>query len=426
MIPASTLRSPLSAKSQFHVHDWLLDRLRAIELSVRANDRDQALKLLEDLRKGVAATEQGDDLPDSVSINVMESEICRLQDLVATTRDKLETVIAIQRGNAETFARFDQAIKMLQNAEDFNQVPAIIVKIAKLLNTDGIRLFLDKDLYGDFVPEGIDILNQETLQAICARIASTEEQLFLGPCRDMQHIDMPGGMADLFAFRNTAYPRGSCLVYPFYERRNNDCPAGLICLHDQAPDRYSPNKATDYLKHFCYIFGCTVSMLRAQKFLEKERFTDPLTGVPNRAYLMAYGQQILEFAERKAFPVTLLFIDLNEFKAVNDNYGHHIGDDLLKKVASCLKNLVRKYDMVVRLSGDEFVILLPGVAHEKTKRLIARMEARIADIPVGNETSSTSLSASIGVSGFKPGQTMQELMVHADQAMYAIKRQRYK
>jgi diguanylate cyclase (GGDEF)-like protein len=421
-MPASQATSSLSTPSQSPVHQWLVTRLLAIESAVRSNNRDRAVKLLEDLRTEVSATQQGDDVLDSMSIRAMESEIRRLRALVDSTKDKLDTVIAIEQGNAATFARFNQAIKMIEEAVDFTQLPHIMKKIVELMQTDRMQLILDKDTYGDFVPQGISLLGQDRLQKIYHWITSQgNRQLFLGTIEDMQNNDV---VREVLGVKDTSKAQGSCLVYPFYERGNTDCLAGLICLHDQAPDRYSPHKATDYLEHFCYIFGCTVSMLRAQKFLEKERFTDPLTGVPNRAYLMAYGQQILEFAERKAFPVTLLFIDLNEFKAVNDNYGHHIGDDLLKKVASCLKNLVRKYDMVVRLSGDEFVVLLPGVAQEKTKRLIARMEARIADIPVGNGTSSTSLSASIGVSGFKPGQTIQELMVHADQAMYAIKRQR--
>jgi diguanylate cyclase (GGDEF)-like protein len=225
------------------------------------------------------------------------------------------------------------------------------------------------------------------------------------------------------AMPHGAIDSGSCLVYPFHERGDNDHIAGLVCLYDKDVTRYTPDKATDYLEHFCTDLGCTVCLLRVQKFLERERFTDPLTGVPNRAYLMAYGQQILEFAERKSFPVTLVFIDLNGFKAVNDTYGHLAGDDILQQVATCLKNLVRKYDMVVRLSGDEFVVLLPGVAREKTGQLVARMSESIASISVGKKQS-VDLSASIGVAGFEPGQTIQELTAVADQAMYADKRRR--
>jgi diguanylate cyclase (GGDEF)-like protein len=79
--------------------------------------------------------------------------------------------------------------------------------------------------------------------------------------------------------------------------------------------------------------------------------------------------------------------------------------------------------MVVRLSGDEFVVLLPGVAREKTGQLVARMSESIASISVGKKQS-VDLSASIGVAGFEPGQTIQELTAVADQAMYADKRRR--
>ena len=398
--------------------DYLTSRLDEIKRSLCQGNPDQAVVLLHNLSNDLAERDAA-GIPASSSPHAMDAEILRLRAQLTASKEQLDTIIATHRINAHCFSRLDLAIKTLHETQDFKQLPAIVKKIAQQIDTDGIHLFLDETTYADFVPKGIEILSQETLNDINDWITGTNDRpIFLGPLEDMKRWDMVHT-----TITDNAASEGSCFVYPFFERASQDHLAGLICLHDKTLDRYTPHKATDYLEHFCYILGCTISMLRVHKYLERERFTDPLTGIPNRAYLMAYGQQILEFADRKSFPVTLVFIDLNGFKAVNDNYGHQAGDDILKQVATCLKNLVRKYDMVVRLSGDEFVVLLPGVAKTRTGQLISRMAACIAEICPDNTPSPANISASIGVAGFQQGQSIQELMARADRAMYAHKRQ---
>jgi diguanylate cyclase (GGDEF)-like protein len=99
-----------------------------------------------------------------------------------------------------------------------------------------------------------------------------------------------------------------------------------------------------------------------QNGLIKENFEkatrDPLTGLYNRAYLEEVGINLLDEAKRENLVVALVFIDLNNFKAVNDIYGHEKGDEVLKGVAKELKTAFRSYDIVARFGGDEFIVLL--------------------------------------------------------------------
>jgi diguanylate cyclase (GGDEF)-like protein len=415
-MPASTLNAASSSFDESRVHASLGSLLRGVEQSLSSGNYDKALHLLEDLRATVESTKSMQPLP-AMPIRGMAAELDALRARLTATQEKLDTVIGLQQANGAIFSRLQTAFAILQEAENFSQLPDILARIARQMGTTGIALVLDTATYGEFIPKGLGILPQQTLRDIAEGIRNTGE--------NRPYLGTFGGMARWETIQKTLpsdmITSGSCLIHPFQERGDSDHIAGLVCLYDRDVHRYSPDKATDYLEHFCTDLGCTVCLLRVQKFLERERFTDPLTGVPNRAYLMAYGQQILEFAERKSFPVTLVFIDLNGFKAVNDTYGHLAGDAILQQVATCLKNLIRKYDMVVRLSGDEFVVLLPGVAREKTGQLVARMSERIAQITLDKEQS-VDLSASIGVAGFEPGQTIQELTAVADQAMYADKR----
>ncbi|WP_462325770.1 bifunctional diguanylate cyclase/phosphodiesterase [Desulfoplanes sp.] len=341
-----------------------------------------------------------------------------LEQRMQATQRQLNELIALHAINTEIFAKLNAAIKHLQRLEDFNQLPDVLHEIALRMHTGKIEIVLEKSAYGPFVSKRIGILPHAALGTILDwMVTEGHGQHYIGPSQGIRGC-VP--LAEILP--STLQEEGSCLIYPFYERGGNESLAGLVCLHDKDPKRYSPHKATDYLEHFCYILGCTVSLIRVQKFLERERFTDPLTGIPNRAYLMAYGQRILDFAERKGFPVTLLFIDLDGFKAVNDNFGHKQGDLVLKKVAHSLKALIRKYDLVVRLSGDEFVVLLPGVAKKKTRDLIQRMQSTIATTSIGKGTECAKISASIGGSDFTPGETIRELISRADREMYAHKK----
>ena len=97
---------------------------------------------------------------------------------------------------------------------------------------------------------------------------------------------------------------------------------------------------------------------QAQEKLHHRAFHDELTGLPNRAMFMDTLSRTLHRAERKQSSFSVLFIDLDHFKGVNDTYGHSVGDQLLQQVAERLRMCVREGDLVARLGGDEFVILV--------------------------------------------------------------------
>ena len=156
--------------------------------------------------------------------------------------------------------------------------------------------------------------------------------------------------------------------------------------------------------------------------LERRGNEDPLTGLPNRHWLLAYLPDALHRASEHGTMVSLLFIDLDGFKHVNDSAGHHGGDELLRSVASRLRLAVRPADHLVRVGGDEFVVIVEhlvdkaGAAHFAERMLRAFGER----FHIGHGT--FAIGASIGISVFPDdGTDMQELLTHADAAMYAVK-----
>ena len=150
---------------------------------------------------------------------------------------------------------------------------------------------------------------------------------------------------------------------------------------------------------------------------------DALTGLACRAHFLGLHQYALEKAAQSDGLVALLFLDLDGFKAINDTYGHHTGDTVLRAVADRLQGAVRGSDTVARFGGDEFVILLPAIAHRRTAIRLARKILALLAEPFAIADGCHALSASVGVAFYPDhGVTGEAMLVKADQAMYCAKR----
>ncbi|WP_428421123.1 diguanylate cyclase domain-containing protein [Methylibium sp.] len=149
---------------------------------------------------------------------------------------------------------------------------------------------------------------------------------------------------------------------------------------------------------------------------------DTLTGLPNRRLFQDRLEQALAHAHRYGAEVSVLFIDLDEFKTINDELGHDAGDAALKAVAERLLAMVREADTVARLGGDEFVVLLSTPTPPTSLGAIAEKLLSGIRAPVDFQGSALQVSASIGISCYPhDGQTAGEILANADQAMYEAK-----
>lgn len=149
---------------------------------------------------------------------------------------------------------------------------------------------------------------------------------------------------------------------------------------------------------------------------------DPLTGLPNRTLMSEHLEQALRVARREGSLVALLFIDLDDFKEVNDRWGHAVGDALLRSVAARLSGVLRAGDGVARLSGDEFTVTLPGLGDRSYAELVAQKVLDVLTAPHDLDGQIVRIGASVGCAVF-PSDAMQatELLMLADTAMYRAK-----
>lgn len=158
----------------------------------------------------------------------------------------------------------------------------------------------------------------------------------------------------------------------------------------------------------------------AEAALERLALYDPLTGLPNRVLLRDRLEHELARGARESTPLSLFYLDLDDFKRVNDAAGHPAGDAVLVAVAERLLGTARRSDTVSRLGGDEFVVVLPRTRLDDTDVAVQRILAALAE-PVTTPGGTFRVSCSIGIVVSRPGSTVDELLRDADTAMYVSK-----
>ena len=148
-------------------------------------------------------------------------------------------------------------------------------------------------------------------------------------------------------------------------------------------------------------------------------YTDSLTGIANRRIFLESLGGAISFAQRHQTPLSIIMADLDDFKSVNDTFGHNAGDQVLQAFATLLMENSRQEDLAARFGGEEFIMMLPGTGAEEAAVLGERLRRRLAgdDLP----GFSIRVTASFGVAAYQPGDTMDGFIERADQALYDAK-----
>lgn len=159
---------------------------------------------------------------------------------------------------------------------------------------------------------------------------------------------------------------------------------------------------------------------------QEDSLTDPLTGLPNTRFMFMHLTRELSRAERLKSEISLLVMDLDNFKDINDTYGHHIGDRALRDVAGVLRTAIRPYDICVRYAGDEFIVVLSGCGGEEAERKRVELQQAVDSLPFEPRPGRTlPLAISVGAAIFPhDGDSYEALLATADSRMYRDKTRR--
>ena len=158
------------------------------------------------------------------------------------------------------------------------------------------------------------------------------------------------------------------------------------------------------------------------KTLEKLSFEDPLTGLANRRRFMEISPGMLCQGQTRAPPTFVALIDIDQFKQVNDQFSHQVGDRVLQCIAQILKSHLREGDMPARLAGDEFVLAFVHADALEVAQVCERIRAAVQNFDWASIQDGLQVSISLGFAQAQPGDSIETLTHRADLAMYAAKK----
>jgi len=206
---------------------------------------------------------------------------------------------------------------------------------------------------------------------------------------------------------------------PFFA--DGSTPLGTLTVYTLLRDEPTP-AATQMLEMSCQMAALVMERRRLQSQLIEHAYHDSLTGLPNRRLGEDRLSSSTSRALRSNHKTAVLWIDLNKFKQVNDQYGHPAGDEVLRQTARRLSGRLRASDTLARMGGDEFMIILENIKERQIAEATAIDLLDVLSAPMQIEDLELNITASVGISMFpEDGNTVDSLAQHADRAMYAAK-----
>jgi diguanylate cyclase (GGDEF)-like protein len=212
-----------------------------------------------------------------------------------------------------------------------------------------------------------------------------------------------------------------------------DLHVGTLCAIDRVPRElsteeqeilYDLSKMVESELAAIALSEAQMHLIQELDELERVAMVDSLTRLWNRLGIETLLKREWEYATRKDSPISIVMIDFDNFKQINDQHGHLVGDDVLKGSARLIISVLRSYDILGRWGGDEFMLILPGSSREQTAMLLERIQAVIAQNPVPTSVGPMAISLSMGgVSVFaNQGEALQYWVEQADNQLMKVKR----
>jgi len=341
------------------------------------------------------------------------------EDQVAHVREN--TSIAaydeIRNAHREVYALYETARKFSASLEIENTLSVLVEKVGNLVAFDTCAVYLYDEIKGYASAALVVGRDADTLRNHCVAFGEGVTGFALANRRAVNRLQPSLEFEGLSQAVEADY---RCMAsLPLFK---GDLLLGALSLYSTRLREYTDNQirlletvtrmASDALAN---------AMLHAQT--ESNALTDSLTGLPNARALHVRFDQEVSRARRNNKPFHAIMLDLDDFKIVNDSFGHKIGDRMLREVASLIQSQLREYDFLARYAGDEFVALLPDLTREQVEELCERIENNVRSFTLGvGAQTRARVGISIGASIFGDnGETLDQLLIAADQAMYRAK-----
>lgn len=346
----------------------------------------------------------------------------RAEQLAQGRMDRLSATLA------DLVAKANKNERVLRRYQSFElsllDAPGLSELLSLLLLRSLRHFSLDATELRLYDPEGIlaELLAAQLPQTLyLERSAQFFQQLYgAQPRVQLVNLGQPQ-QAALFGGRAL----GSAALLPLVR---HGVVVGSLHLGAQQSGRFSSDKATEFIDHLASVIAVCIENAVNQERLQRLSMMDVLTQVKNRRAFDLALQQEVSRAARSGNSLSLLFVDADHFKQINDRYGHPVGDRVLKAIASHMDSMLRKTDHVCRYGGEEFALLLPQCDQALAQEIAERIRQQVARLRVlsdGDEDVAFTLS--IGVCCWRPKRAQCEqaiakaLLKAADQGVYRSK-----
>lgn len=317
---------------------------------------------------------------------------------------RLRTIIKVQQAINDADVSCTALMKIVvEQACEATHAPGGVVELAEgdemvytttagsLVGTEGVRLPLIGSLSGEAV---------RTAKVLIADDTEVDDRVDLAACRRVGARSM--------------------VAVPLMDGQRSQ---GVLKVVSDQPHAFGDDDVS-LLAELAEFIG--KALRRATAVDEKTHAAthDPLTGLANRVEFLARLQRAISTTARNGFPVAVvLYLDLDRFKPINDTYGHHVGDEVLRVVGQRIATTCRADDLGARLGGDEFAVLLASSATPNPSALRDRLVAELV-MPIPTSAGSVTVGASCGTAVVRGADLAEAVLARADAAMYAEKRGR--
>jgi diguanylate cyclase (GGDEF)-like protein/putative nucleotidyltransferase with HDIG domain len=322
----------------------------------------------------------------------------------------------IRNAHREVYALYEIARTFGSSLEVDNTIANLVDKVSNIVPFDTCAVYLYDDLKGYAKVSHVAGKNSEAMLKRCVApgegatgfaLANRRAVNRIHPSMDFIDLELPEGgyrsMVSLPLFKDD-FLLGALSVYSMDLREYSDDHIRLL----ETVTRLASDALANATNH-----------ARA----ESNALTDSLTGLPNARCLRVRFEEEVARSRRTGRPFQVVMFDLDDFKMVNDTFGHNIGDKMLHEVANIVHAQLREYDFLARYAGDEFVALIQDLSQIQLAELCERIETVVGQFSMhvrGDLRTRVGISAGAAVFGLH-GETLDQLLVSADQAMYAVK-----
>lgn len=350
------------------------------------------------------------------------------EDLItdlAVLQSHMDSMLQRVQQNSVILRRFKAFEMKLLNLESLTEIIEHVLENAKIFfdldiislclidEKDEIALVLNDSSYDVASNKGLILLNNQELLVSTFGFAMHP---YLGSYKEKQCTHF---------FSQFELKPASVAITPLMRRGRY---LGALSLGSYQADRFVDTMATDFVEHLVSIVGVCLENHLNFETIKRTSLVDTLTGVNNRRFFEQRIDEELERCQRNADPMSCLFLDVDFFKLINDEYGHQAGDIVLTLVAAAIKTQLRSNDVLARYGGEEFVALLSNIDETKSLEIGERIRHTIQSLQIRFEESIISVTISIGSATYLPDgkssgkrDISSRLIKAADSALYKAK-----